>query len=145
MRLACLFLAAVAALGSVSARADSASSASLSASSKSVGSVSDSIQGSSNSSTGKQVAAGEYQLVQVAQAEDRPGMVRLTLSGEPGEFQLTVPAQVVATARLQAGDAIAVTERPYGYEFARSQPREPFFLALQDGWMHELQSRPVGG
>lgn len=126
------------------ARADSSAASSASGSaSQSLGSVSDSIQGSSNSSTGRRVAAGEYRVVEIAALEDRPGVERLQLEGEGGRFTLLLPADLREREALRSGDRIAVSTPAYGLAFARVGAREPFFLALDEGWRHEFQRRAV--
>lgn len=126
------------------ARADSSSVASISASvSKAVGSVSDSIQGSSNSSTGRRVAAGPYHVVDIADAEDRPGLERVQLQGEQGQFAVLLPVEVRQRAALQPGDRVAVSTPAYGVAFAREGATEPFFLALDEAWRHEFQRQAV--
>ncbi len=141
--LAVLTLAGLAASPLV-ALADSSSVSSTSASaSQSLGSVSDSIQGSSNSSTGRRVAAGEYRVVEIAALEDRPGLERVQLEGEGGRFSLLLPAALREREALRSGDRIAVSTPAYGLAFARVGAREPFFLALEEGWRHEFQRRAV--
>lgn len=125
-------------------RADSSSVSSTSGSaSQSLGSVSDSIQGSSNSSTGRRVAAGEYRVVDVAAAQDRPGLERLQLEGEGGRFTLLLPAAVREREALRSGDRIAVSTPAYGLAFTRAGAGQPFFLALDEAWRHEFQRRAV--
>ena len=126
------------------ARADSSSVSSASGSaSQSLGSVSDSIQGSSNSSTGRRVAAGEYRVVDVAAAQDRPGLERLQLEGDGGRFTLLLPAAVREREALRSGDRIAVSAPAYGLAFTRVGAAQPFFLALDEGWRHEFQRQAV--
>lgn len=119
-----------------SAVSDSASSATSSAS--------DSIGNSSKSSSGdKKVAAGEYRVVQLAAAADRPGMLRAQLRNEAGEFTLTLPVAAAERGELAEGSAVNVMARPYGYAFAKAGTEEAFFLALDDDWHRELRSHPV--
>lgn len=123
-----------------------ASSASQSVST-SVGSVSDSLKHSSNSSSKDDVAQGDYKLIELAAAADRPGFARLTLQplagGDAGRVELLVPQAVVDTHRLAQGDTINARHRPYGIEFANGQPRAAFFLVVADDWYRELKTRPV--
>ena len=148
LRLAAFTLLFCAAALPALAESSAASSASDSAST-SVGSLSDSIKGSSNSSSNDKVAQGDYRLVDVAAAPERPGFARLTLqalqpgNAAPARFELWVPQQVLESHPLTAGETIAARQRPYGLEFANGQPRQAFFLVLADDWYRELQTRPV--
>jgi hypothetical protein len=67
---------------------------------------------------------------------------------------LRVPAQALASQPVQAGDHLWVHERTYGLAFARvthtapAAPQRvsvsaPFFLALNDAWLQDIQARPV--
>jgi hypothetical protein len=118
----------------------------------SVGSLSDSVTRSSNgSSQGGRVAGGQYKLLEVAQASDQPGFVRLkiqalaTASGTngTGELVLSLPQAAFEKSGLLAGDMIAVQERAYGVEFANGKTQVAFFLALNDDTYRELASIPV--
>lgn len=128
--------------------ASSAASSAAQTASSTVGSLSDSLQGSSQSSSGAdRVAAGEYRIVEIAEA-GRPGHRRLQLQhverpGEAGALALTLPQAVVEQARLAAGQHVAARPRPYGYEFARADNREAFFLVLEDAWYRDLGAHVV--
>lgn len=135
--------------------AHAASSAASSASdslSTSVGSLSTSIGQSSNSSSpDKEVADGNYRVQDVADAADRPGMVRLTMqplaaaeqAAPSGEFYLYLPRQTVDQTGMVQGAVVTARKREFGLEFARAETRAPFFLVLRDDWFNELASRPV--
>lgn len=137
-------------LASASVWADSSavSSASNSASSTS-GSVSDSIERSSHSSSGggDKVAAGDYKVIEVAEAPNRPTHMRLRLqaqAGQGGEFVLILPRQTADKAGiLTAGALITAAQRPYGLEFSNTTTAQAFFLVLEDDWHRELKARPV--
>jgi hypothetical protein len=140
--------ALLAAACAVPVHADSFTSSASSAGSASSGSISDSIGGSSNSSKGdKRVAAGEYKVIDVAQAPAKANTTRLTLravaAGAAQEFTLDVPNPALAARAVGAGEIVRVNERVYGYEFAYADTKQPFFLALQDEWYRELGSRQV--
>ena len=106
-------------------------------------SVSDSLQSLSQSSTGKQrVAAGDYQIIEIARAEGRPQHQRLHLqSAQGGEALLTLPEQTVAQTALQVGQTVRAENRAYGLAFSRDG--RPFFLVLDDDWYRELKSRAL--
>ena len=135
----------------VPGHATSFTSSASSAGSASSGSVSDSIGSSSNSSSGddKKVAAGEYRVIDVAQAPAKPDTTRMTLravdggTGPAREFYLDVPNRALAQRSVNAGELVQVSERVYGYEFAHADTRRSFFLALQDDWYRDLGSRKV--
>jgi type IV secretory pathway TrbL component len=130
------------------AQADSVASSASSAGSASSGSISDSIGGSSNSSNrDKRVTAGDYKVIDIAQAPAKANTTRLTLrataAGAGREFTLDVPDRALAARQVAAGAIVHVNERVYGYEFAYADTKQPFFLALQDDWYRELGSRQV--
>ena len=150
-------LATMAALFALAAPALAASTLSVSISdsvSTAVGSVSDSVRRSSESSTGKdRVAQGDYRIVEVVAAAERPGLARLTLQPETAAEDvlfLFVPQATVAQAALAAGQRVTAKHRDYGVEFSRlaeataaAAPALPFFLVLDDSWYRELPSRLV--
>lgn len=136
----------LAAVVAIPVHADSFTSSASSAGSASSGSVSDSISGSSKSSSGddKKVAAGQYRVIDVAEAPGKPGAARLTLRGEQGnQFFLDLPQAALAERALPAGSLVQVSERAYGYEFAYADTRQAFFLALHDAWQRELRSHAI--
>ena len=142
------FLSALCAGAVLPCFADSFASSASSAGSASSGSVSDSIKGSSNSSNGgKQVAEGQYRVMEVADVADRPAMTRLKLrateQGATREFFLELPRRALGDRPLGSGDLVQASERPYGFEFARYETREAFFLVLADDWHRELDSHVV--
>lgn len=149
---ACLVtLAAVLCLAALPTRAESSVSSAVSDSvSTSVGSISDSIRNSSNSSSGdeKKVAEGEYRVVDVAPAPERPGQLRVRLQAlddhaTDGEFVLVLPQAAAERGGVAQGRVVAARQRPYGVEFAAGEPRQAFFLVLEDAWYRELQTRAV--
>lgn len=147
-RLACaaLLLCAAALPALAASSASSSASESVSASSDS---ASNSLKKSSNSSSGtKEIANGDYRIVDVAAVAERPGAVRLTLQalatpGLEGEIQLTVPQQTLAEAHLGTGHIVTAQQRPYGVEFAAAATKQAFFLALSDEWMSDLPSKAI--
>jgi hypothetical protein len=145
-----LFLATFAAACAAPACADSVASSASSAGSASSASISDSIGSSSNSSNrdrDRRVTAGDYRVIDIAQAPAKADTTRLTLRPVGGdlaqEFTLDVPNRALAARAVGAGALVHVNERVYGYEFAYADTRQPFFLALQDDWYRELGSRQV--
>ena len=130
--------------------ASTATSSASSAGSASSGSVSDSMGASSNSSGGdERVAAGQYRVIDVAQAPGKPLTTRMTLraaaagAGAGREFYLDVPNRALAQRRVASGELVQVNEREYGYEFAHADTQRAFFLALEDDWYRELGSKKV--
>lgn len=125
-----------------------ASSASSTASSAG-SSASNSLEASSGSSSkGTTAAAGDYRIEAVTVAADRPGMVRLALQPAADDglrvpFVLVLPQRAAAEQGLARGDTLSVRERAYGFEFARADTRQPFYLVLADAWQRELDARPV--
>lgn len=142
-----LYLTLFAAACAIPAQAESFASSASSAGSASSASISDSISDSSTSSSGdNKVAAGDYRVIDIAQAPNKPDTTRLTLRAEAGQaktFFLDVPNRAMAQRLVNAGDVVRVNERVYGYEFAHADTQRPFFLALQDDWYRELGSRQV--
>jgi hypothetical protein len=150
-------LAAIALLLGASAMpamaASSTSSAASDGVSASVGSLSGSVEQSSASSAGdKKVAEGDYRIIDVAAAADRPGVVRMKLQAmatEPGarsaegEFFLYLPQTAFDASRLAQGGVVTARSKPYGTEFADAQTRQAFFLVLADHWYKELHTTPV--
>ena len=130
------------------AHAESFASSASSAGSASSGSVSDSLKGSSGSSTDndkEKTASGDYRITNIAEAPERPDFVRVTmqLDGSPEELKLDLPQIVFAKQGLGQGDIISAQHRVYGFEFARGDTREAFYLVLADNWHAELAARPV--
>ena len=131
------------------AASSSASSASEAASST-VGSLSNSLkQSSTSSSKDDKVTAGEYRIVEVAEAE-QAGQMRVELQylggsagAEAPALTLTLPRAAFEQGRLATGEVVAARHRPYGVEFARADNREAFFLVLEDAWFRELGAQPV--
>jgi hypothetical protein len=147
-RLACALALGIACV--MPCRADSLASSASSAGSASIGSLSDSIRGSSDSSNNKnnKLAEGDYRIIEVAAIAQRPGMLRLKMQAAAredaeGELYLDLPRQALGAQGLAAGDVVSARQRPYGFEFARAETREPFFLVLADDWRRDLDPRPV--
>ncbi|QOY93514.1 hypothetical protein IM543_18445 [Massilia sp. UMI-21] len=142
-----LFLAAFGFACVAPSGATSFTSSASSAGSASSGSISDSIGASSNSSSGDdRVAAGDYRVIDIAQAPAKPDTTRLTLraaAGQAREFTLDVPTRALAGRGVNKGELVQVSERVYGYEFAYADTKRSFFLALQDDWYRDLASRKV--
>lgn len=146
--LACAVLLLSAAALPALAASSAASSASESVSTSS-DSASASLKKSSNSSSGtKEIANGDYRIIDVAAVAERPDAVRLTLQalatpGLEGEIQLIVPQQTLADSHLAAGHIVTAQQRAYGVEFAAAATKQAFFLALSDEWMSDLPSKAV--
>jgi len=143
--------------------ASSTASSASSAGSASIGSVSDSLRSSSQSSAGpRQMAAGDYRVIAMADVHDRSGEVRLTLEAQrpdpPGaqtastaatdshssvRWELRMPRALAEREGLAPGQLLRATPQPYGVSFALSDQPRPFFLVLADEWQRELPARPV--
>lgn len=127
--------------------ASSAASSASDSLSTSVGSVSDSFQNSSESSDRpNRTADGDYKVIEVAAAEERPGTLRLTLQPADGAgeaFALFLPQKAADVGGVAVGQVVNARNRAYGVEFARADNRQPFFLVLEDAWYQELASNPV--
>lgn len=151
MKLKTLSLAALACCMSVPALAvdlaSSTASSASSAGSASVGSASDSLRSSGNSSGGaKQMAGGEYRIVELAEVAGHPDRLRLTLAApqEPVQWELLLPRSVAEREGLAPGAVLRAAQQPYGVSFAVSGRAHPFFLVLDEAWQRELPARPVG-
>jgi hypothetical protein len=128
------------------AHAESFTSSAVSTGSASSGSVSASLHGSSNSSTGdEKTADGNYRIIDVATAPDRAGVARVTMQVDDTQQRivLDLPQAIVEKQSLGLGDTVHAQHREYGFEFARGDTREAFYLVLADEWYNELAARPV--
>ena len=115
---------------------------------QSSGSVSDSLKGSSHSSSpdDKQVK-GDYKVTDVAEVDGQPGFVELHLqpvAANAGiEVYVKVPRAAAETGHVAAGTTVTALQRPYGIEFATTQPRAAFFLVLADDVARDTKMAPV--
>ena len=141
--------------------ASSTASSASSAGSASVGSLSDSLRSSSQSAGGpRQMADGDYRVIELVEAADRPGEMRLTLQptkrsdagarvdvgaaqGRDEQWELRLPNEVVQREGLDTGQVLRAAQRPYGVAFALAGQPRPFFLVLAQEWQLELPARPV--
>ena len=142
-------LALLACAAPLTALAASSAASSLSDSlTQSSGSVSDSLKGSSHSSSpdDKQVK-GDYKVTDVAEVDGQPGFVELHLQpvaiGAGIEVYVKVPRAAAETGHVAAGAVVTALQRPYGIEFATTQPRAAFFLALADDVVRDTKMAPV--
>lgn len=138
--------AALALAAAMPALAASSASSASSTASTSIGASSDSIQNSSESSSQQnRTAQGDYRVTDVAVADGKPGMVRVSLQAAEGDesFDLVLPQQAAQAGRVAVGEVVHAAPRPYGVEFARADNRQAFFLVLQDEWYRELATNPV--
>lgn len=163
---ACFVAVISAVVAMAPAAAESLASSAASTASFAASSASNSLEASSGSSSkGTTAAAGDYRIEAVTVAADRPGMVRLALQpaasdgqreafvrdetqpfvrDERQPFVLVLPQRTADQQGLVRGDTVSVRERAYGFEFARADTRQPFFLVLADAWHRELDARPLG-
>jgi len=130
--------------------ASSTSSAASDSASSTASSTSDSLKKSSESSTKTNTAAaGDYEVMAVTAAAERPGTLRLTLQAvadrsAEGEYFLYVPQQTVDRSELAAGQTVTARARPYGLEFAKGGAAgQAFFLVLNDDWAADLPSHAI--
>lgn len=106
-------------------------------------SMSQSLQRSSDSSAGRPLAQGDYRVTQLAQVA--PELQEVTLqavagTGARGELVLHMPERAVQAGGVAVGEVVRARARPYGYELARADTQQAFFLLLHDPWYKELQS-----
>jgi len=84
------------------------------------------------------MAAGQYRVIDIAQAPAKLNTTRMTLRAVAGgpahDYHLDVPNRALAQRGVAVGELVQVNERVYGYEFAYADTRRPFFLALQDDY-----------
>ena len=128
------------------AHAESFTSSAVSTGSASSGSMSASLHGSSNSSTGgDKTADGNYRVINVAAIPDRAGITRLTMQIDDSQQRivLDLPQTIVEKQKLGLGDTVHAQHREYGFEFARADTQQAFYLVLADAWYNELAARPV--
>jgi hypothetical protein len=118
---------------------------------QSIGGLSTSVTTLSNaSSTATGLAQGDYTLVEVVAAADRPDTVRLALAHvdrdqSASDVYVYVPTQTYLNAGLQAGNVITAKHRSYGIELAKAADKRTFFLIVDDKLLDELKSTPVEG
>lgn len=130
--------------GIVPAAASVATSSAISESVElSVNTISNSVKRSSNSSSGTTVAEGDYRVTRLTLVT--PELREVTLQAVPGtgaqgELVLHMPERAVHAGGIAIGERITARQRPYGYELARSDTQQAFFLLLDDPWYKELQS-----
>ena len=103
---------------------------------------------SKSSSKAANLAEGEYRIIDVAEAADRPDRARLTLRAvgkddAEEDFYLFMPKQEFARAQLQAGQTLAARNRPYGAAIFKQDLGEPIAVLLKDDWRSNLQPTPV--
>lgn len=107
-------------------------------------SLSASSNGLSNSSG--MADEGDYRIVQMTPAADRPGFVHLTLqhAAQPdlAAVELFVPIAHAEQAGLQEQQIVTASKRPYGMQFA-NQAKQAFAIVLNDAWQNDLVARQV--
>ena len=139
----------LAALATPAMSASSTSSAASDSASSTASSGSDSLKKSSDSSSKTTTAAaGDYEVMAVTAAAERPGTLRMTLQAvadrsAQGEYFLYLPQQTVDRSELAAGQIVTARARPYGLEFAKGNTGQAFFLVLNDDASADLPSHAV--
>ena len=109
----------LAALATPAMSASSTSSAASDSASSTASSGSDSLKKSSDSSSKTTTAAaGDYEVMAVTAAAERPGTLRMTLQAvtdrsAQGEYFLYLPQQTVDRSELAAGQIVTARARPY--------------------------------
>lgn len=143
---AVLAFAAAALPALAASSAASSASESLTASSGSISDSSENSSGASSNGRPNRTADGDYKVIEVAAAGDRPGKLRVKLQPADGSgeaFNLYLPPKAVDAGGVAAGQVVSARNHDYGVEFARADNRQPFFLMLEDAWYQELASNPV--
>ena len=126
------------------AAAESAASSASQSIGFSIGSLSGSLTTASGSSSkAADVAETDYEVRTIVALDDRPDRVRMTLRAAAGDIVLELPRQAVDRGLLAPGRTVSARHRPYGIEFASGEPREAFFLVLDDDWYRELHAHAV--
>ena len=127
--------------------ADSFASSASDSVSDSIHRSSDSVSDSSHSSTGDHHAQGDYKVTDVAEVDGQPAMVQLHLQpltpAQGHDVFLTLPRAATAQGRVDTGAVVTALARPYGTEFAAGPEHVAFFLAVDDEWAREYDSKPV--
>jgi hypothetical protein len=118
--------------------------------SRSSASISDSFTGSSHaSSPDNHQVKGDYKVIEMAEVDQRPGMVRLRLqpvadaATADDQVFLLLPREAAADGHVAKDAIVTAMQRPYGIEFASGQPHAAFFLALADDWARDLKAAPL--
>lgn len=116
-------------------------------------SLAGSIEGSSSSVKHSSysvdlVAEGDYKVVDVAQAQDASGRMRLTLQpvasvDDQDDIYLYVQGDQYARVHPRLGDIVSAKMRPYGAAFFMQGKGDPFVLVFRDGWSDQIQAQPV--
>jgi hypothetical protein len=94
------------------------------------------------------MAAGNYQLIQVAELTNRPGMVQIKLARQDAgtadsEVEVALPRVALENSLLLVGGVVTVREKAYGLELSNGSTQQAFFLVLADAWHRELGIKPV--
>jgi len=83
----------------------------------------------------------------VAEVDGQPGFVEMHLqpvTANAGvEVYVKLPRAAAETGHVAAGAVVTALQRPYGIEFATTQPRAAFFLALADDVVRDTKMAPV--
>lgn len=87
----------------------------------------------------------DYRIVELSAAPGGAGNVRVALQGDDRRerIELQLPRAIVEQQRLVRGDVVRTSKRVYGFEFARGDTREVFYLVLADDRRGEVVGSPV--
>lgn len=87
----------------------------------------------------------DYRIVEVSTAPGGAGNARVALQGADRRqrIELRLPRAIVEQQRLARGDVVRTSKRVYGFEFARGDTREVFYLVLADDWRGQVVGWPA--
>jgi hypothetical protein len=110
---------------------------------ESSGSISDSSRSSRRAVAN---AAGDYKVIEMADAADHPGQQRVQLqsvdTAKPGLYLYLAKAEL-DQAHLQPGQLVTAQERSYGLAFTRQGGNDAFAVVLDEDARKELAPNPV--
>jgi len=138
----------LAGLGTNAQASSTTSSAVSDSATSSASSASDSVTGSSTSSKKVVTAQGDYTVVELAAAPNKPGMVQVALQAadspdQQSDFTLLLPRKTIDDNGLAVGQTISAKPQNFGLELSGGMHARVFYLILHDALRNELRSVPV--